>query len=95
MPELSPNARRLAAEQARGPGPQGLPATSYVAPGVIVGTAAGAAADGNTLASVTVNGTTSDAAYLASYTPTLTHVVAVLVQDGVWTILGRIIGTPV
>lgn len=93
MPELTPNARRLAAEHLRNQLPQGVP-HGYVTTGTVATVTAGAAADGNALVTVTVDGATQEAAYLASWTPTAAHIVAVLIQGGVLTILGRVIGTP-
>ncbi len=92
--QLGKGGRRLAAEQARNRPPQGIP-DCWIEPGVIAAVTAGAAADGNDLASVTYRGTTTDAPYLASYTPTVGHIVALLVQStGNVLVLGRIIGTP-
>jgi hypothetical protein len=83
--------QRLAAEQARGPGHPGC----WVEPGVIAAVAAGSASDGNALATVTYRGADIDAPYLASYTPTAGHNVALLIQStGSVLILGRVIGTP-
>jgi hypothetical protein len=88
------NTGRLAAEILRGKPPQGAP-SAWVEPAVVATVTAGAAADGNALAAVTWRGQTVSAAYLASYTPTAGHVVAVLYQPpGGLLILGRIIGTP-
>lgn len=85
---------RLAAEILRGKPPQGAP-SAWVEPAVIATVTAGAAADGNALTTITWRGTTVQAAYLASYTPTAGHTVAVLYQPpGAPLILGRIIGTP-
>lgn len=93
MPELTPNGRRLAAEHLRTKVPQGNP-TGYIALGTVATVTAGAASDGNALVTVTVNGATQEAAYLASWTPTVGHIVAVLVQAANLLILGRTIGTP-
>lgn len=86
--------QRLASEQARAGRPQGAP-DCWVESGTIAAVTAGAASDGNALASVTYRGTTTDAPYLASYTPVATHTVALLIQsNGSVLILGRVIGTP-
>jgi len=62
--------------------------------GTIATVTAGGAADGNAQATVTVNGSTFPASYLAAYTPVVGHVVAVALIDGSPLILGRRIGTP-
>lgn len=91
MPE---NVSRLAAEILRGKPPQGAP-SAWVEPATVATVTAGAAADGNALATVTWRGASVQTAYLASYTPTVGHTVAVLYQPpGAPLILGRIIGTP-
>jgi hypothetical protein len=87
------SAARLAAEVTRGQPPQGAP-RSWVEPATVATVTAAAAADGNALAVVTWRGANVQAAYLASYTPTVGHRVAVVVQGGALLILGRIIGTP-
>jgi len=88
------NTSRLAAEVLRGKPPQGAP-SAWVEPATVATVTAGAAADGNALTTVTWRGQSVQAAYLASYTPTVGHVVAVLYQPpGGLLILGRIIGTP-
>lgn len=94
MAELRPGARRLAAEQGRDRRPQG--ATHWqIEPATIATVTAGAASDGNALATVTYRGVTQDAPYLDSYTPTAGHVVALHTSsDGSLLILGQIIGTP-
>ena len=84
---------RLAAEVTRAQPPQGSP-RSWIEPAQVATVTAGAAADGNALAVVTWRGASVQAAYLASYAPTVGHRVAVVVQDGTLLILGRIIGTP-
>jgi hypothetical protein len=87
-------ADRLAAELLRHATPQGSP-TNWVEPATVATVTAGAAADGNALATVTWRGVAVQAAYLSPYTPTVGHVVAVLCQTGgSLLILGRIIGTP-
>jgi len=91
MPDLT---AKLAAEILRGKPPQGAP-SAWAEPAVIATVTAGAAADGNALVTITWRGTTVQSAYLASYTPTVGHTVAVLYQPpGAPLILGRIIGTP-
>lgn len=88
------NTSKLAAEILRGKPPQGAP-SAWVEPAVVATVTAGAAADGNALAVVTWRGQAVPASYLASYTPTVGHVVAVLYQPpGCLMILGRVIGTP-
>lgn len=86
-------APRLAAEITRDRGPQGAP-SAWVEQATVATVAAGAAADGNALVTVTWRGASQKAAYLSSYAPTVGHVVAVVVQGGALLILGRIIGTP-
>lgn len=91
---LGTGGQRLAAEQARSVRPQGVP-DCWIESGTVAAVTAGAASDGNALATVTYRGTTTAAAYLASYTPVATHTVALLIQStGSVLILGRIIGTP-
>jgi hypothetical protein len=88
------NMARLAAEILRDRPPQGA-LSSAVAPAVVATVTAGAAADGNALVTVTWWGVAVPASYLASYTPTVGHTVAVVYQPpGGLLILGRIIGTP-
>lgn len=61
----------------------------------VTAVAAGAAADGNALVSIDWCGTTTEAAYLASYgSPAVGHTVLVLAQGPQLVILGRLIGTP-
>lgn len=88
------NTSKLAAEILRGKPPQGAP-SSWVEPATVASVSAGAAADGNALATLTWRGQAVQSAYLSSYTPTAGHTVAVLYQQpGGLLILGRIIGTP-
>lgn len=63
--------------------------------GVIATVVAGASLDGNAAVSVTVNGSTIPAPYLASYTPVVGHVVMVELVNGSPYISGRLIGFPV
>lgn len=84
---------RLAAEISRDRPPQGA-LSAWIEQAVIATVTAGGAADGNALVTVTWRGATQQAAYLASYTPTVGHVVAVAIQAGQLLILGRVIGTP-
>ncbi len=84
---------RLAAEITRDRGPQGAP-SAWVEQATVATVSAGAAADGNALVTVTWRGASQRAAYLSPYTPTVGHVVAVVIQGGALLILGRIIGTP-
>lgn len=95
MPELTPGARRLAAEQGRDRRPQG--ATHWeVGQAQVTAVTSGGASDGNALVTVDYRGALQDAAYLASYTsPAVGHQVAVEVSsDGALLIIGRVIGTP-
>lgn len=88
------NTARLAAEILRGKPPQGAP-SAWCEPAVVATVTPGAAADGNALATVTWRGQSVQAAYLASYTPTVGHTVIVLYQPPAGLlILGRVIGTP-
>jgi hypothetical protein len=91
---MGPNASKLVAEIMRGKPPQGAP-SAWCEPAVIASVVAGAAADGNALVTVTWRGQAVQAAYLASYTPTVSHTVIVLYQPpGGLLILGRVLGTP-
>ena len=91
---MNNNSRKLAAEILRGKPPQGAP-SCWMEPAVVASVAAGAAADGNALVTVTWRGQPVPAAYLSSYTPVVSHVVVVLYQPpGGLVILGRVIGTP-
>lgn len=91
---MATSTAKLAAELLRGKPPQGAP-SAWVEPATVASVAAGAAADGNALVTLTWRGQSIKAAYLSSYTPTAGHVVAVLYQPpGGLLILGRIIGTP-
>lgn len=86
--------KRLAAEQGRDRPPQGV-TYSWPEPGVVASVTPGGASDGNALATVTYRGVTQEAAYLASYTPTVGHTVLLLVTStGSVVILGRTLGTP-
>lgn len=88
------NVPKLAAEILRGQPPQGAP-SAWVEPATVTTVTAGAAADGAALVTVTWRGEPVQAAYLASWTPTLGHVVAVLYQPpGGLLILGRMVGAP-
>lgn len=88
------NAALVAAAITRDRPPQGALSAS-IEPAIVATVTAGAAADGNALATVTWRGVAVPAAYLASYTPTVGHTVAVLYQPpGGLVILGRVIGTP-
>ena len=90
---MGPNARKLATEVREGRPPQGAP-FGWVEQCAVTVVGTGGAADGNNLATVNWRGTAVQAAYLASYAPTVGHQVAVLNQNGALLILGRIIGTP-
>lgn len=86
--------RRVAAEISRDRPPQGTPA-SWVEQATVTTVTAGAASDGNAAVTVTWRGSAVPATYLAAYTPTVGHVVAVVVQPpSTLLILGRVIGTP-
>ncbi len=54
----------------------------------------GAAADGHAAVTVSVGGSAQQSPYLASYTPTVTDLVAVLLSAGAPLILGQVIGLP-
>jgi hypothetical protein len=85
---------RLSREINVGKPPQGAP-SAWIEPATVATVTPGAAADGNALVTVTWRGAAQQAAYLSSYTPTVSHVVAVVYQPpGGLLILGRIIGTP-
>lgn len=62
--------------------------------GTVASVAAGEALDGNAAVSVTIGGSTQQAPYLASYTPTDGDTVAVLLSAGAPLILGQVIGLP-
>lgn len=62
--------------------------------GTIAAVTAGAAADGNAAVTVTVGSDTIPAPYLASYTPTVGHMVRVEFTGGSPLIHGHIIGLP-
>lgn len=88
------NTPKFVAEITRGRPPQGAP-SAWVEPATVKTVTAGAAADGAALVTVTWRGEDVQAAYLASWTPTVNHVVAVLYQPpGGLLILGRMVGTP-
>ena len=70
------------------------PLVTRVAKATVTSVAAGGAADGSTLAVISWRGTDVPAPYVASYTPTAGHVVAVARTGSQLLILGRIIGTP-
>lgn len=91
---MASNVTKLAAELLRGKPPQGAP-SAWVEPATVASVTAGAAADGNAAVVVTWRGASINAAYNASYTPTVGHVVLVLVQPPAGlVILCRVIGTP-
>lgn len=88
------NLRRLAAETQRDRPPQGAP-SAWLEQAMVTVVTAGGAEDGNNLCTLLWRGSTVDAAYLASYTPTVGHVVLVAYQPpGGLVVLGRVIGTP-
>lgn len=70
------------------------PLLSHVTTGTITSVAAGGASDGAALAVVNWRGVDVPAPYVASYTPTAGHVVAVVRTGSQLLILGRIVGTP-
>lgn len=91
---LGDGARRLAAEQQGAARPQGQPHV-MMRPGEVTAIDPGAASDGQDLITVDYAGAEQLVAYLASYTPQVGHVVALLVSsDGALLCLGRPIGTP-
>jgi hypothetical protein len=63
--------------------------------GTITTVTAGAAADGNAAVTVSVEGNSVPAPYLASYSPTVADVVSVLFVGNSPLILGKPIGLPV
>jgi hypothetical protein len=63
-------------------------------PATVHSVTAGAAADGNALATVTWRGAQYQAAYPAAYTPVVGHTVLLLIQPPQLAILCRVIGTP-
>lgn len=86
--------RRVAAELVRDRPPQGTP-TSWVEQATVAAVTPGGASDGNAAVTVTWRGSAMPATYLAAYTPTVGHVVAVVVQPpNTLLIVGRVIGTP-
>ena len=62
--------------------------------GTIVSVAAGAAADGNALVTVSWRGTSVACPYPSTYTPGAGHVVLLLVAIPRLVIIARLIGTP-
>lgn len=70
------------------------PLVSRVTTASVVSVAAGGAADGNSLVVINWRGTDVAAPYLAAYTPTVGHVVAVVKTGSQLLILGRVVGTP-
>jgi hypothetical protein len=89
---MSPATRKLAAElsgQAAGASP-----SSWLEPAVVYSVTAGGASDGNALCVVTWRGVQTPAAYPASYTPTVGHVVLLNVQPPSVVIVMHVIGTP-
>lgn len=69
--------------------------TSWVETATITTVSAGAAADGNALVTISWRGQSLNASYLSTYTPTVGHVVAVVIQPpSLPLILSRVIGTP-
>lgn len=84
-------ARRFANEAMRAGQPVGFP-PAFAA--TVMTVTAGAAQDGNALVTVSYRGATFAAAYSASYTPVVGHVVKVTVVRNQPIIDFRIIGTP-
>jgi hypothetical protein len=68
--------------------------TPRISQAVVMTVTAGAASDLNALCVISWQGTDLAAPYLASYTPTVGHVVAVLAAGSQVLILGRVLGTP-
>lgn len=62
--------------------------------GTVTAVAAGAAADGNALVTVSWRGVEVSVPYPASYTPVVGHTVLVVYQDKQLFVLARLIGTP-
>lgn len=89
---MSRNIRRLAATVNEKTAPPS--AASVLRIGTIATVTAGAAADGFNAVTVTVRGSTIDAPYLDSYSPTLGDLVAVLLVDNAPLILGVVVGLP-
>lgn len=61
---------------------------------VVTATTTGGGTDGNTLVTVTHNGSVQKYAYLGSYTPVVGDVVAIHPWGGTYLILGRPVGIP-
>lgn len=70
------------------------PTAKPVRVGTVATVTAGGASDGHAQVTVTVNGSTFAAPYLAAYTPTVGDFVAVALVDGSPLILGHVIGLP-
>lgn len=73
-----------------------LSATSTESPfavGKVTAVAAGAAADGNALVTVSYRGASLNATYNSSYTPAVGHIVFMARTQPLF-ILGRVVGTP-
>lgn len=70
------------------------PLVSAVSPATVVSVATGGAVDGNALVVVSWQGTDIEAPYLATYTPAVNDVVAVVKTGAHLLILGRVVGTP-
>lgn len=96
MKETAREIRRLNQSLKRQPKFQpGKPATLKYRKGTIASVTAGAASDGHAAVSVTIGSDTIPAPYLASYTPTVGDMVAVLLVGNSPLILGSPIGLPV
>lgn len=70
------------------------PLLSRINKATVTSVAAGGATDGNALVVINWRGVDVAAPYLATYTPTAGHVVAVAKTGSQMLILGRIVGTP-
>lgn len=91
---MQPNMRRAASELFKDRPPQGSQSCWFESATVSAVTA-GAASDGNALCTVTWRGQAVDAAYCATYTPTVGHTVVVVVQPPAsLLVIARVIGTP-
>jgi hypothetical protein len=88
-----PNARRLA-QALPAPELSGDVPTCRTEPATVLTVTAGAASDGNALVTVSWRGVSIAVPYVASYTPTVGHVVQLLIQGPQKIIWGRVYGMP-
>lgn len=70
------------------------PLVSRVTPATITSVTAGGASDGNALVVISWRGASISVPYVSTYTPVVSHVVAVAKTGPQLLILGRIVGTP-